>query len=201
MTFDIQTLPKSTQDYLKEDGGTKSAVDALLEKGLDKLPDLTDWNELNLYYKARAAAELTKVEWAQSMHMLWQYIWGGNIDTDWKMASIKNLAKYQQITIEKCWEESTIELLHVKNGHNLFTAINLSPTSLTLAFGLEGEGIDDYIVKGDLENFIFVEREKDDWGKWNYREIQGNILSDSNLIEQARKSSSAAIEHCNKKIK
>lgn len=199
MTFDIKTLPQSTQDYLTLERVTQFAVDALLEVGLDKLPYLADWNDLTQYYKARAAAELTKVEWAQSMQILWSYIWGAHIDADWTMESIKELGKKQSITIKDCWDDATIELLHYKDGNYLFTAINLSPTSLTLAFGLENDK--NFLIEGGLDNFKWGDNKKADWAEWNYHEIQGNILKNNTIIENARTNAIAAIQHCNKQLK
>ena len=199
MTFDIKTLPQSTQDYLTLERGTQLAVDDLLKVDLDKLPNLADWNELNQYYKARAAAELTKVEWAQSMQILWNYIWGAHIDADWTMKSIKKMQKDQNISIEDCWDEKELNIVYIHGEYFLATAIEVTSSNLLIAYSLEDK--DDYLLKNKPDSFQWCEDKKHEWENWNYLELQGNILENPKLIEDARTNAIAAIQHCNKQLK
>lgn len=199
MTFDIKILPQSTQDYLSLERGTQLAVDDLLKVDLDKLPKLADWNELNQYYKARAAAELTKVEWSQSMQILWNYIWGAHIDTDWTMESIKKMQKDQNISIKDCWDEKEINIVYIHGDYFLTTAIEVTSSNLLIAYCLEDK--DDYLLENEPDGFKWIEDKKHEWEDWNYLELQGNILENPKLIEDARAHANSAIELCNKKLK
>lgn len=193
----VAKFPESVRNYLSIDDdnrGIRMSVDALLEIDLGTVPPSLEFAELPQFFRARAAAELTRVEWVQALHLLWQYIWGANISRDWQIEPVKSLAKNWVITIKECWESREISVRHSLGGFELYTAIGLYHDRLEVGFSLETGKI--FHIKGEPAAFAWQEKPHD-WEDWNLATCHGNIIAKSDLIEDAKKLADEALTHCN----
>lgn len=154
-------IPESVRAYLT-DPSIRTGVNALVDVDAADLPPELDPDEFEEFFDARAAAELTKFEFALALYRLWAAVWEPAINTTWRRASSEELVDDEVATVQQCWDEKSFQMFHKRDGCTLYTAVHLSPKLTTLAFGLE-DLKDSPLLNGDAEPFIW---EGDGWEGW-----------------------------------
>ncbi|WP_380784906.1 hypothetical protein [Sphingomonas sp. R86521] len=158
-SFDV---PATVNAYLT-DPAMRAAVDALLEARPGSLPAGLRLNELADYLAARAAAELTKYDWAIAMHALWDATWGAGLGPAWRPATIDEaLDEEFAITPESCWNEGSFAFRHVRGLHTFFSAVAFDQSQTQLAFSVETA--DEALATEGGGGFVWMEDE--DWTGW-----------------------------------
>lgn len=161
MNMENLRLPSSVRAYLS-DPAVRTGVDALLAIPADSLPDGLEWHELGHYLSARAAAELTRGEWAVTLHQLWQSLWGAIEDEGWRPAQPDELLEHSyEATPEACWRKQMFATWHVKGKMTLYTAVRLTRSTTQVAFSLETTRP---VLKSADEHFDWIDDER--WGGW-----------------------------------
>lgn len=192
--FDVEShVPVSVRDYLSNDPGVRSvrmAVDSLLDHPLDQVPKSLAWEELGDFYRARAAAELTKIEWSTAVKNIWQHVWGNNMGPGWKIGSVDELFRNQIIAIEECWEESCFCVVHYCRDLEFYTAIQLQSDEITIFFSLEKSGKP--LIREGVDGFNWSGK-KTDWEDWNMAVLSGNLCEQPDVIDAASAAARNAI--------
>ena len=154
-------LPASVRAYLTEPA-VRTGVDALLAVEADALPDGLEWHEFADYIAARAAAELTRSEWAVAIHRLWRRVWGGIEADGWRSAPFDELVEQDYaVTPATCWEEQRFSLWHVRGAVTLYTAVRVTRSTFQVAYSLETRKV---LVQSDDEHFAWTH--KGEWPGW-----------------------------------
>lgn len=193
MVDPIALLPSSMRAYL-EHSDIKMAVDKLAEVDLDYLPSAMSWKEYSDYLNAKAMADLTRNEFGIGLKNLWDFIWGSQIVGHWKMASVDDMKVKQDISIGEMWEETDITVMHNCINYYLYTAVEVNAESLTLTFGMETD--EDFIAKGEVSGYVWVEGKKGDWHEWNVARLPGNVALTPELLQIARERAQRALDWC-----
>lgn len=161
MTEDVFSLPASVAAYLSSPA-VRTGVDALLSISADALPEGLEWHELDDYLAARAAAELTRSEWAIMVQRLWQSVWGVIEQDNWRPAPLEELEEYEYaVTPATCWGEQRFALWHTRRPLTLYTAVRVTRSTTQIAFSLEGRKP---LLRDDDEHFTWTDTKE--WEGW-----------------------------------
>ncbi len=133
-------VPPSVEAYLT-DPAVRAGVDALIGIKPTALPAGLERPELADYFAARAAAELTKFEWAFMLHRLWDATWGAAIGASWVPSSFDDLLvePFAAVTPHSCWNDGWFSAIHNRAGHQLYTFVSVAPTATVIGFSLEND--------------------------------------------------------------
>lgn len=191
---DVSTLiPPSMQAYL-EHPDIKMAVDKLVDVDLDYIPTAVSWEEYSDYLNAKAMADLTRIEFTVGLKNLWSFIWKKQIKGHWDLTPIDAMKRRQDITIRAMWEEGNITIRHDCGIFSLYTAVQVTPDALTLAFAMETD--DDFIAKGETSGFVWIEDAKHEWREWNIARLVGNIYLERELLKTSQERAQIALNWC-----
>jgi hypothetical protein len=154
-------LPATVQSYLA-DPAFRTGADALLEFGPEKLPPEIAFGDLGTYLAARGAAELTKYDYAETLHRLWCAVWGWQLGEGWTAPSADRLLdKEFSVAPQDCWSDRCLTLYHDRGRYSLFTAVGLDVGKTTLAFSVE---TDTRVLRAPCVPFTW--RDDDEWEGW-----------------------------------
>lgn len=154
-------LPETVRSYLI-DPAYRTGADALLEFGPEKLPPEIEFGKLGEYHAARAAAELTRYDYAETLHRAWQRVWGSQIEAGWRLSRANQMmAEGFELSSGDCWNGRCISLYHVRGKHTLYTSFAADVGVTSIAFSIETQTR----VLGKAEA-PFTWREDDDWQGW-----------------------------------
>lgn len=155
-------LPATVRAYLT-DPAIRTGVDALLEIRPEDIPPDLRLDEMADYLTARAAAELTKFDWATALHNLWASTWQAALNPAWRPASLEILiAEEFAIAPQACWDGNSFSFYHVRGIHRLYTAVSFDRYQTQIAFSFETEEM--ALASAPFGDFVW--REDDDWTGW-----------------------------------
>lgn len=160
MTGTTLNLKPSTLAYLSKPA-IRTAVDALLAVSSTKIPTGLGWTELESFFNAHAAAELTKSEWAPMVLQGWQLIWDHLEKEGWEPAAPEDLAYEEEwVTPANCWTGKGFSTWHSRGDHYLYTAVKITHNAIEIGFSLELE--EEGLVTSADDDFKWS-----DEGDWN----------------------------------
>jgi len=190
-------LPPTVRAYLT-DPAIRVGVDALLGVKSGGLPPDLRFSELSDYYAAQAAAELTRYDWAATLHRLWSLTWGAALTPTWKPVSIEEAAVYDiAVTPMACWTEDSFSFYHRHGIHKLFTSVAFDTDETHIAFSLETE--DETLIEEDHGDFIW--RRDDDWGGWLVMTVPASPVGQDFPLAELAFSAAAAVASANERIR
>lgn len=145
-------LPPSVVAYLS-DPAIRTSVDALLEVKTDATPPGLALGELGEYLSARAAAEVTRHEYASSMYLMWREVWASKIPRGWQPADLAQLAAEGYSTSPAdIWDESWFAAWHERPGYILYTFVSFGHDEFLIGVSLEDK--EEELIGSDFGAFI-----------------------------------------------
>lgn len=155
-------LPESISAFLTEPA-IRTATLALLEGKRERVPDDITWPELPGYYRAMAAAQRIKVDYAMASYDLWQAVWGDAV-AGWSPLSPAIQAHSDwdsSVTIERCWDEGGLTRCFEKlRARPIWLSVEFDETGCSIGFA------DDRTQKVLLEQFPGWEIGVEPWIIW-----------------------------------
>lgn len=181
-------LPASVMAYLST-AAVRSGVDALLAVEADALPDGLEWPELGDYLAARAAAELTRSEWAVMIQRLWREVWASIERDGWRPAPLEEMVENENaVTPETCWKRQRFSVWHTRGRQMLFTAVRATRSTTQIAFSLEARRV---LIREDGGEFTWTDTS--DWDGWQVATIRCSPASPEFDLEALRTLSQQAL--------
>lgn len=183
-------VPESVKLYLS-DAAVRFGVDTLLSHKPSTIPTDLTISELKGYYAARAAAELTRYEWAETLFDLWQLVWGRHL-SKWPAAPLDQMLDDESaIRPEDCWDSSAFDLRHRRGSLTLATGVEIGPERTLIAIALESrDGSDTF----SLDAFRLVEDEDESWDGWLVRSIPYGLQDTGCVLNELLQASAAALQ-------
>ena len=157
------SIPDSVSAYLS-DPAIRAGVDALLDVNEGALPPELELSEFGDYLAARAAAGLTKLEWAVMVHSLWNTIWAPLVQKPWTFSSLDELVDEDiAITPSECWASESFQMYHRQGEYILRTAVLVERRKTSVAFSIETNdgGV---LIGEDIDKFVW--KDDDYWNGW-----------------------------------
>ncbi len=132
-------LSPSVFAYLT-DRAIRTAIDSLLQFKISNMPPGLAVAELADYLPARAAAELTRYEYAQTLHRVWQEVWGSKIAPMWVSPDVDALVSAKQVvTVEGMWTDKWFSLYQERDNTFLYTFVEFDPEAVSMGYSLEND--------------------------------------------------------------
>ncbi|KRC81306.1 hypothetical protein [Sphingomonas sp. Root241] len=132
-------LTPSIVAYLT-DRAIRTAVDSLLQFKISNMPPGLAVHELGEYLPARAAAELTRYEYAQALHRAWWEVWGSKVDSLWVSPDLDALQSAEQVvTVEGVWKDKWFSLYQERGSTFLYTFVEFNPEAVSIGYSLEDD--------------------------------------------------------------
>ena len=152
MSHDLE-MPATVAAYLREPA-VRTSVEALIEVDAHVLPPGLEFEELDTYYRARGAAELTRHDLAHLLRQLWKRVWGERIEPHWQIAPLEEMVEEEYaITPDQIWEEKSFTVYHYQRPYVLYTDVKVGPHALSIAFSVEDGDEEDVLMEGDFLPF------------------------------------------------
>lgn len=122
---------------------------------------------------------------------------GAQLGPDWQIRDLEELQEINEwLTEEDIWENNAITVSHRRGDIILYTAVELHPDRIVLAFGLEPEFEDRPLVKNRSNPFLWADGKKHDWADWNYWVKGGSIVSDTGILSEVSQAPAEALKVC-----
>jgi len=189
-------LPATLRGYLTEPA-IRTGVDALLMVKSDSLPPDLRIDELGDYYAARAAAELTRYDWAAALYGLWTRIWAETLDNRWSQVSTETLMDDgHSVTPVACWDDEGFCVYHSKGSVTLSTGISFDSGTTQISFSVDND--QGPMLRRDLTPFKWCDEDDDDWPEWLVFNYPVSPLDPLFQFDELRNAASKAVHEANR---
>ena len=189
-------VPATLQAYLTEPA-IRTGVDALLMVKPDRLPPDLGIDELGDYYAARAAAELTRYDWAIALHGLWSQIWGEAIDSHWVPVSTETLiANELSVTPFDCWDQEGFCVYHAHADLYLSTGVSFDADRTQISFSIDNE--EEQVLLRELSPFKWSDENDEDWPEWLVFDFAKSPLDPQFRFDDLQEAARKAVDEANR---
>ena len=165
------TVPQSVRDYFS-DSTIEAGVDALLSVRVDKLPAELDLDQIARYYRARAAAETVRCEFAHLALDITRKVWREAIPKGYGFDQENS----DFLSVEGAWTDKSCWIVYSYRKNLFYTRVVLIEDKWQIGFSLEND--DGPLINDSSGEFTWINDEDEDWIEWMVGKADSEQIGD-----------------------
>lgn len=164
------------------DNALRASVEQILAGS--GFPAGIEWDEVEAFMKARAAAENIRWEYGLTLIRLHQAIWGD--PQGWARCSVDDAASETSFKAAKLWDDEDMAVKYTSGDKTLYLLAGFDGGNVWLGVSL---------FDGDYEQDVAIEGfERDDGDEYAYWEMRGNLAIDPSVLRTVRAKADEAMQ-------
>lgn len=165
------------------DNALRASVEQILAGS--GFPAGIEWDEVEAFLKARAAAENIRWEYGLGLVRLHQAIWGD--PQDWTRCSVDDAASETSFKAAKLWDDEDMAVKYTSGDKTLYLLAGFDAGKVWIGFSL---------FDGDHEQDVAIEGfERDDGDEYAFWETRGNLAINPSILGTVRAKADEAMQH------
>lgn len=165
------------------DNALRASVEQILAGS--GFPAGIEWDEVEAFLKARAAAENIRWEYGLGLVRLHQAIWGD--PQDWTRCSVDDAASETSFKAAKLWDDEDMAVKYTRGDHILYLLAGFDAGKVWLGVSL---------LYGDVEQYHAVEGfERHNGDEYAFWEMRGNLAINPSILGTVRAKADEAMQH------